>query len=444
MQRLLLLLALGLVPVTPAIATESMPLPVVEHEDEGDAGSEVPTTDALPLEELRLFAQVLEHIRDAYVEPVSDRDLLDAAVHGLLFRLDPHSSYLEPEDFSDLRESTSGEFGGLGIEVGLDEGFLKVVSPIDDTPASRAGMQPRDLIIKIDGQGVKGLSLSQAVERMRGKIGTKVILTVVREGQDKPFDVTLTREKIRMASVRSRELEPGYGYLRITQFQTHTGNDAGKQLKTLLDGKTPLQGLVLDLRNNPGGVLNGAQQVADLFLDNGNIVYTEGRDARAQQRLDATPGDMLDGLPLVVLVNGGTASAAEIVAGALQDHRRAVVIGTQTFGKGSVQTVLPLQHDRALKLTTARYYTPAGRSIQAEGIVPDIRVENAKLTARDERGMREADLPGHLANGNGKAAGGKPAEEAKPAPLADEDYPLYEALNILRGIAIYRAPAPLP
>ncbi|MFP5410677.1 MAG: S41 family peptidase [Gammaproteobacteria bacterium] len=443
MQRLLLVLALGLMPSMPAIATESMPLPSAEHESENDDGNEVPTTDALPLEELRLFAQVLEHIRDAYVEPVSDRDLLDAAIHGLLFRLDPHSSYLEPEDFSDLRESTSGEFGGLGIEVGLDEGFLKVVSPIDDTPASRAGMQPRDLIIKIDGQSVKGLSLTQAVERMRGKIGTKVTLTVVREGQDKPFELTLTREKIRMASVRSRELEPGYGYLRITQFQTHTGSDAGKQLKTLLDGKTALQGLVLDLRNNPGGVLNGAQQVADLFLDGGNIVYTEGRDARAQQRLDATPGDLLDGLPLVVLVNGGTASAAEIVAGALQDHRRAVLVGTRTFGKGSVQTVLPLQRDRALKLTTARYYTPAGRSIQAEGIVPDVRVENAKLTARDERGTREADLPGHLANGGSKSAG-KPAEETKPASLADEDYPLYEALNILRGIALSRAPATLP
>lgn len=441
MPRLLPLFALGLVLTIPALATESPLAPITTQEDA--AAEDIPTTDALPLEELRLFAQVLEHIRDAYVEPVSDRELLDAAIHGLLFRLDPHSSYLQPEDFSDLRESTSGEFGGLGIEVGLDEGFLKVVSPIDDTPASRAGMQPRDLIIKIDDQSVKGLSLGQAVERMRGKIGTKVTLTVVREGQDKPFELTLTREKIRMASVRSRELAPGFGYLRITQFQTHTGSDAATQIKALVAGPKPLQGLVLDLRNNPGGVLNGAQQVADLFLDGGNIVYTEGRDARAQQRLDATPGDLLGGLPLVVLVNGGTASAAEIVAGALQDHRRGVVVGTQTFGKGSVQTVLPLQRDRALKLTTARYYTPAGRSIQAEGIVPDVRVENAKLTARDERGTREADLPGHLTNGSRKGDQ-KAADEEKPASLADEDYPLYEALNILRGIALSRAPATLP
>lgn len=443
MPRFPLHLMLGLmVATTPATASESLPPPPAEApENTGTVTPGSRTTEELPLEQLRLFALVLEQIRDAYVEPVSDSDLLDAAIHGLLFRLDPHSEYLQPEDFSSLRETTSGEFGGIGIEVGQEDGFIKVVSPIDDTPASRAGIQPGDMVTKIDGTSVKGLTLAQSVERMRGKIGTKVTLTVVREGIEKPMEIVLLREKIRMSSVRTRELAPGFGYLRITQFQTHTGSDAHKQLKALAEGKAPLQGLVLDLRNNPGGVLSGAQQVADLFLDSGNIVYTEGRDARAQQRLDATPGDLLDGAPIVVLVNRGTASASEIVAGALQDHRRAVIVGTQTFGKGSVQTVLPLQGERGLKLTTARYFTPSGRSIQAEGIVPDIRVENAKLTTRDESGMREAELPGHL--GNGKARSSKTSEE-KPVSLADEDYLLYEALNILRGIALARAPATPP
>lgn len=446
MSRFPTYLLLGLLAsALPAGAAESLPAPVLSDAALPEAAlpdAATPaqrTKDELPLEQLRLFALVLEQIRDAYVEPVSDADLLDAAIHGLLFRLDPHSEYLQPEDYSSLRETTSGEFGGIGIEVGQEDGFLKVVSPIDDTPASRAGIQPGDVVIKIDGTSVKGLTLAQSVERMRGKIGTKVTLTIVREGAEKPLEIELSREKIRMTSVRTRDLAPGFAYLRITQFQSHTGSDAHKQLKALADGQSPLQGLVLDLRNNPGGVLAGAQQVADLFLDSGNIVYTEGRDARARQRLDASPGDLLHGAPIVVLVNRGTASAAEIVAGALQDHRRAVIVGTQTFGKGSVQTVLPLQGERGLKLTTARYYTPAGRSIQAEGIVPDIPVENAKLTTRDESGMREAELPGHL--GNGKARTPK-SPEARLASLAEEDYLLYEALNILRGMALARAPTP--
>lgn len=396
---------------------------------------------ALPLEDLRIFAQVLQKIRDAYVEPISDQDLLDAAIRGLLYDLDPHSAYLDPRDFSDLQVSTTGEFGGVGIEVGIGDNFLKVVSPIDDTPASRAGLRPGDIIVKIDGDSVKGASLSEAIERMRGKIGTSITLTIMREGRDKPFDVALVREKIKMASVRSRELEPGFGYLRVTQFQIHTGNDAEKQVKNLVAGKEPLRGLILDLRNNPGGVLNGAQQVADLFLDGGNIVYTQGRDTTEQQRLNALPGDLLDGRPIVVLVNAGTASASEIVAGALQDQRRAVIVGMPTFGKGSVQTVFPLAQDRALKLTTARYFTPNGRSIQAQGIVPDIRIEDARLTRRDEdAAFREADLPGHLSNGNGNPERkGKDADQ--PAPLADTDYQLYEALNILRGISLSKAAA---
>ncbi len=397
------------------------------------------TTDELPLEQLRLFAQVLQQIRDSYVEPISDEKLLGAAIHGLLYELDPHSSYLEPKDFSELQVTTSGEFGGVGIEIGASDGFLKVISPIDDTPASRAGIQPGDMIVRIDGDSVKGMSLSEAVDRMRGKSGTKIVLSIMREGRDKPLDVTLVREKIKMTSVRTRELAPGFAVLRINQFQTHTGSDAERELRALLRGKEPPRGIVLDMRNNPGGVLNGAQQVADLFLDGGNIVYTQGREGDAQQRLDATPGDVLGGLPIVVLVNAGTASAAEIVAGALQDHRRAVIVGMPTFGKGSVQTVFPLQQDRALKLTTARYYTPSGRSIQAQGIVPDIRVEDARLTQRDEGdAFREADLPGHLSNGNGAPERKGKDDADKPKSLADDDYQLYEALNILRGIVLAR------
>jgi carboxyl-terminal processing protease len=407
------------------------------------------TAPALPLEELRLFAQVLQQVRDAYVEPVSDEELLEAAIHGLLFRLDPHSSYLEPKDFSDLQVSTTGEFGGVGIEIGMGDSFLRVISPIDDTPASRAGLKPGDLVVRIDGDSVKGMSLAEAIERMRGKAGTPVELTIMREGRDKPFDVQLVREKIKMTSVRTRELAPGYAWVRIAQFQVNTGADTAKALKTLLSGEKPLRGIVLDMRNNPGGVLGGAQQVADLFIDSGNIVYTEGREGSAQQRLDATAGDALNGLPIVVLVNAGTASASEIVAGALQDHHRAVIVGTPTFGKGSVQTVFPLMKDRALKLTTARYFTPSGRSIQAQGIVPDIRVEDARLTQRTEDGtFREADLPGHLANNNGaperkgKDSKTEKSDAEKPKTLSEEDYQLYEALNILQGMALASAAAP--
>ncbi len=403
----------------------------------------VATSSALPLDELRLFAQVLQQIRDSYVEPISDHDLIEGAIHGLLYRLDPHSTYLEPKDFSDLQVSTSGEFGGVGIEVGVVDNFIKVVAPIDDTPASRAGLKPGDIVFKVDDRSIKDVSVSEVIGKMRGKAGTPVTLTLMREGVDKPFDVTLIREKIKMTSVRSRDLAPGFAWLRITQFQIQTGLDAEKKLKALMAAKEPLQGLIVDLRNNPGGVLNGAQQVADLFLDGGNIVYTQGRDPQAQQRLDATPGDLLHGLPLVVLVNAGTASAAEIVAGALQDHHRAVIVGMPTFGKGSVQTVVPLLQDRGLKLTTARYFTPAGRSIQAQGIVPDVRVEDARLTQRDNDPLfREADLPGHLAGANGALERKAKDGEKEMSALADDDYQLYEALNILRGIALSRAPLP--
>ena len=390
----------------------------------------------VPITELRVFAEVMERIRAAYIEEVDDRELLESAIRGMLYELDPHSSYLTPTEFDDLQVSTSGEFGGLGIEVTMENGFVKVVAPIDDTPASRAGLRAGDLIMKIDSTFVKGLSLEQAINLLRGEVGSDVVLTILSDGNDKPRTVTLTRDRIRIQSVRARQLEPGYGYLRITQFQSHSGRDAAKAINQLMeDGK--LKGLVLDLRNNPGGVLGAAVQVSDLFLDEGLVVYTQGRDEASRVNYAATRGDLLNGLPLVVLVNGGSASASEIVAGALQDQGRALILGQRTFGKGSVQTVLPLHGDRALKLTTARYYTPKGRSIQAEGIVPDILAEVAKVELADDRqGVREADLRGHLQNGDRKAGDSPQADT--PEPLASTDFALYQALAVLKGIALTR------
>lgn len=393
----------------------------------------------LPLDDLRTFAEVLDRIKSAYVEPVDDKTLLENAIRGMLSNLDPHSAYLDPQAFQELQESTSGEFGGLGIEVGMEDGFIRVVSPIDDTPASRAGIEAGDLIVRIDGQPTKGMSMQDAVDMMRGKPGSKVVLTIIREG-GQPFDVTLTRAVIRVQSVRTELLENGYGYLRITQFQVNTGTEVGKALATLRkDNKEPLKGLVMDLRNNPGGVLQAAVEVADHFMTKGLIVYTQGRIANSELRFSADPADASQRVPLVVLINGGSASAAEIVAGALQDSHRAVVMGTDSFGKGSVQTVLPLNNDRALKLTTALYYTPNGRSIQAQGIVPDIEVQRARLTREDEvAGVKEADLAGHLGNGNGGAdrpSNGKAATTPRPQ---DEDYQLGQALNLLKGLNITR------
>ncbi len=394
----------------------------------------------LPLDELRTFAEVLDRIKSAYVEPVDDKTLLENAIKGMLSNLDPHSAYLEPEDFQELQESTSGEFGGLGIEVGAEDGFVKVVSPIDDTPASKAGIQPGDLIVKIDGQPTKGISLMEAVDKMRGKAGSKITLTLVREG-GKPFDVELVRAAIKVKSVKSQLLEKSYGYLRITQFQVNTGEEVGKALAKLRkdNGDKKLAGLVLDLRNNPGGVLQAAVEVSDHFLRKGLIVYTKGRIANSELRFSADPADASEGVPLVVLINGGSASAAEIVAGALQDHKRGVLMGTDSFGKGSVQTVLPLNNDRALKLTTALYYTPNGRSIQAQGIVPDIEVARAKVTReQDADSFKEADLAGHLGNGNGgedRPSATRKAAEPRPQ---DDDFQLSQALNLLKGLNVTR------
>lgn len=395
----------------------------------------------LPLDELRSFTEVFARIKKDYVEEVSDKTLLENAIRGMLSGLDPHSNYLDPESFKELQVGTSGEFGGLGIEVGMEDGFVKVISPIDDTPAMRAGVKAGDLVIRLDDTPVKGLTLHDAVKIMRGKIGTDIVLTIIREGEQKPLKITITRDTIKVKSVRSKTLDGGFGYLRISQFQSHTGEnmaDAIEKLKKENDGK--LKGMVLDLRNNPGGVLNAAVEVSDAFLDSGLIVYTEGRIADSAMKFNATPRRLLDGAPLVVLVNGGSASASEIVAGALQDHKRAVILGTRTFGKGSVQTILPLNEKTALKLTTARYFTPSGRSIQAEGVTPDIVLEPVKVTKLEGMGERvkEADLSGHLSNGNGKKEKDGIKEKKEELSLAQRDYQLYEALNILKGLEILR------
>ncbi len=412
---------------------------------------------SLPLDELRNFTDVFARIKNDYVESVDDKTLLENAIRGMLAGLDPHSAYLDEEEFKDLQVGTTGQFGGLGIEVGMEDGFVKVVAPIDDTPAQQAGIEAGDLIVRLNDTPVKGLTLEDAVKIMRGKPGTDIKLTIVREGLDKPLEVKLTRAVIKVRSVKSRLLEPGYGYVRITQFQSKTAENLAEAISTLKkESKGKLKGLVLDLRNNPGGVLDGAVAVSDAFLDRGLIVYTEGRVADSRLRFSARPGDLLDGAPMVVLVNQGSASASEIVAGALQDHKRALITGTKTFGKGSVQTILPLNKDTAVKLTTARYYTPSGRSIQAEGIVPDIELDELKVAKAEDQGIspiKEADLTHHLTNGSTKsklieqiskgdaaAAGAKSKtdEKSDAQALASTDYQLYEALNLLKGATIFR------
>lgn len=420
----------------------------------------------LPFDDLRSFVQILDKVKAEYVEPVDDKTLLQNALRGMLAGLDPHSAYLDKSEFKDMNVVTTGKFGGLGIEVQLQGGLVRVVSPIDDTPAAKAGIKPGDLIVKIDDAPVQGMTINDAVSKMRGEPGTKVKLLVVRDNTPQPLTFDLKRDVIKVSSVRGRMLEPGYAYVRISQFQIDTGksfDDLLAKLKKQSGGE--LKGLVLDLRNNPGGVLNAAVDVSDALLEKGPIVSIRGRDPASNHEFDATRGDDLDGRPLVVLVNGGSASAAEIVAGALQDQHRGVLVGSKTFGKGSVQTIVPLQNDDAIKLTTARYYTPSGRSIQAEGIVPDVvlqPVKVSKLDGGDNDGfIKEADLKGRLDNPNAKPAA-KPGEkqpEAAPAPadgggdssavqpgaakdgdnLQLSDYELFEALNLLKGLSIARA-----
>jgi len=396
----------------------------------------------LPLEDLRTFTEVFAKIKNDYVEPIGDKTLLENAIRGMLSGLDPHSAYLVPDDYQELQAGTSGEFGGLGIEVGMEDGFVKVIAPIDDTPAQRAGVEAGDLVIRLDDTPVKGMSLAEAVKLMRGEPGTDIVLTIVREGVDRPIRITITRDVIHVTSVRSRSIEPGYGYVRISQFQLRTGESLRETVDKLREdaGDGGLKGLVLDLRNNPGGVLNAAVSVSDAFLDEGTIVYTEGRMDEAQLTFSAKGSDILDGIPLVVLVNAGSASASEIVAGALQDHRRAVIMGEKTFGKGSVQTILPLDNGSALKLTTARYYTPSGNSIQARGIVPDITLDRMRVSRVDVgQGVKEADLARHLES-EGKEEDFEAAQQAQQqagdVPLAQRDFALYEALNLLKGLHI--------
>jgi carboxyl-terminal processing protease len=400
-------------------------------------------------EQLDLFGDIFERIRAQYVEDVDEAALIEAAIDGMLTSLDPHSSYLSPDDAADMREATRGEFGGLGIEVTQEEGFIKVVSPIDGTPAAEAGITSGDFITAVDGENLLGLTLDEAVELMRGPVGSEIIITVVREDVDQPFDVSIIRDTIKLTAVRSR-VEGDTVVLRITTFSDQTYPSLEEQLAEQVaeaGGIENVNGFVIDLRNNPGGLLNQAIAVSDAFLDAGEITSTRGRDPDDGQRWNAREGDLAEGLPMVVLINGGSASASEIVAGALQDHRRAIVIGTNSFGKGSVQTVMPLRGDSAMRLTTARYYTPSGRSIQALGISPDIIVEQpridptAEVVEEEERNTRsEADLRGSLSNDSLTEdeieqiqADRMRAEDA--AALREEDYQLAYAIDILKGLS---------
>lgn len=400
------------------------------HGDDPHAGVAADTS-ALPLEELQMFADVFNQIRQGYVESVPDSKLFELAVQGMLSGLDPHSVFLKEKAFDSLQETTKGEFSGLGIEIGQDRGYVTIIAPIDGSPAEAAGLEAGDVILKIDGESVRDLPVNKSVELMRGPTGSEVLLTIGRRGVADPFDVTVIRDIIKVPSVRSRELMEGYLWLRASQFQRDTGQEAIAKLESALS-EGPLKGIVLDLRNNPGGVLGASVDMAGAFLDGGLVVYTEGRHPQSKDRFEATPGDMIKEVPIVALINGGSASASEIVAGALQDRRRAVIMGTRSFGKGSVQTILPVTDTRAVKLTTARYYTPNGRSIQAEGIVPDIVVERAEVkSVESNRRTKEADLQGSL-------SGGDPADSQSESEalteLRNSDNQLYEALTLLRGI----------
>jgi len=433
------------------------------------AVAEKETKPQLPLDELRTFAEVYGKIKSDYVETVPDKKLINEAINGMLTGLDPHSSFLDVDGYKDLQAGTQGEFGGLGIEVGMEDGLVKVVSPIEDSPAFKAGIKSGDLIMQLDDKLVKGMTLNDAVKLMRGKPNTPIKLTILRKGEVKPLYITLERAIIKTQSVKYKLPEPGYAYLRVTQFQEHSAADLAKAIKTLREqNKAPLKGLVLDLRNNPGGLITAAVGISSAFVPkDALVVYTEGRTEDAKMRLTANAanysrggeaGDFLKDLPadtktvpMVVLINSGSASASEIVAGALQDHKRAVIMGTQSFGKGSVQTILPMNNGTAIKLTTARYFTPNGRSIQAKGIVPDIIVEDATVNTADQgMNLREADLSNHLSNPKDAEAPAKETpkpptvkkdqkQSADKAPMeagTKTDYQFTQAVNLLKGIDI--------
>jgi len=400
----------------------------------------------LPLDQLRNFSDIFARIKSDYVEEVSDKELLESAIRGMLSGLDPHSTYLDTDEYKELKIGTTGQFGGLGIQVGMEDGYVKVISPIDDTPAYKAGLKAGDLIINLDGRPVKDMSLNDAVKIMRGKPGSKIKLSVMREGTEAPINFELERAIIKVKSVKSYMLEPGFGYVRISTFQSKTAKHLKSAIESLMK-EAPLNGLIIDLRNNPGGVLNAAADVSDLFIEKGKLVYTQGRVSNSYFEFNAKSGDVLNKAPIVVLINAGSASASEIVAGALQDHKRAVIMGEKSFGKGSVQTIQELRNGGAVKFTTARYFTPSGRSIQAEGIEPDIKIKDMRLTAKAKNGItkiKEADLSGHLSNPDeiNEAVSDDKNNTKTTSELDDvvkklhNDYKVHEALNLLKGMHI--------
>ncbi|QHQ36142.1 S41 family peptidase [Algicella marina] len=440
MKRLLLAASIGT--IAGVLVTSQLAGPIVAQELD---------RERVTYQQLDLFGDIFERIRSSYVEDVDEKELIESAINGMLSSLDPHSSYLPPDDYTDMRVQTKGEFGGLGIEVTQENGFVKVVSPIDDTPAARAGVQAGDLITHVDGEPVLGLNLNEAVDLMRGPVGSDILITIVREGDDEPFDLTLTRDTIRISAVRGRT-ESDAVVLRVTTFNEQTYPNLEEELQKQVEelgGMENVSGFVIDLRNNPGGLLNQAIMVSDAFLEAGEIVSTRGRDPRDSDRYNAEAGDLAEGKPMVVLINSGSASASEIVAGALQDHRRAVVVGTKSFGKGSVQTIVPLQGNGAMRLTTARYYTPSGRSIQNLGVAPDIIVEQRPAEPEEEESedsvalqrRSEADLRGSLSNDSLSEDELKLLEEEREeaeaaAKQRADDQQLAYALDVLRGLSV--------
>jgi carboxyl-terminal processing protease len=420
-----------------AVLITTLLLPTISTAQDGEidtASKPVTEPSALPLKELRLFTLIFDHIRRSYVEPISDQQLLENAIKGMLGEMDPHSAYLDASSFEQLQESTTGEFTGIGVEMGNEDGFITVISPIDGSPAEKAGLQAGDIIIKVDQESVQGLSVSDAAKKIRGPIGSSVVFTIIRANVEKPVEITIIRDIIKSISIRHRVIEDSIGYVRIAQFQSETGNDFIKTIKKLRDDTPTLNGFIVDLRNNPGGILQSSVQVVDALIDGGTVVYTQGRLDSSNVSFSATEGDETGGLPVVVLINGGSASASEIVAGALQDHRRAVIMGTRSFGKGSVQTILPVGDKKGIKLTTARYFTPKGRSIQAQGITPDIIVEPATITTiKTSEQLTEASLGGHLKNTADNTQ--KEVNTPSSTPLT-KDNQLFEAINLLKGLAI--------
>ncbi|MEX1827902.1 S41 family peptidase [Luteibacter sp. CQ10] len=443
--RLALALALATVLAVPAHAQKHEAKPAIKQPDAPAASSTTAAKvasaadDDVDLDDIRNFTRVYHIIQQAYVEKLDNKTIMKAAISGMLENLDPHSEYLDKDGLAELDEDTTGQYGGLGIEVLQVDGMLKIVSPIDDTPASRAGIKAGDTILKVDGLVVDGQNIDDAFKKLRGDPGSKITLTILHEKSDKPVDVPLVRERINVTSVKVRALEPGYVYVRLSQFQEDTASDLEKKLGDYIKKNGAPKGAVLDLRSNPGGLLTTAVGVADTFLDSGGIVSTKGRLPDANLNFDAHPGDMLNGAPMVLLVDNGTASAAEIVSGALKDNHRALIMGRRTFGKGVVQTVLPLDQDHAVKITTARYYTPNGTSIQAEGIKPDIALADLAVNKSDTPPQligSEADLPNHLVNEKGAADDKGSADD--DGKLAIEDYALSQALNVLKGLALGR------